>query len=144
MSKYLKDLNRMLADMWVAGKGGTVTIKDPSNVDGYFWVYSGANPVYGFRNCYIKQVQQAIKGAGWSTRHAQAMASGLRKQPIRMKAMDATNDLRTVFYFDGKGRSRYVQTESGMNTPAVLLYLAYRRYSNRLNRQINALIQEQP
>lgn len=30
---------------------------------------------------------------------------------------------------------------AGMNTPAVMLYLAYRRYSNRLNRQIKALRQ---
>lgn len=60
-----------------------------------------------------------------------------------VKAMDATNDLRTVFYLDGKGRSHYVQTEAGMNTPAIMLYLAYRRYSNRLNRQIEALQQRE-
>ena len=30
---------------------------------------------------------------------------------------------------------------AGWNTPAVMLYLAYRRYSNRLNRQIKALWQ---
>lgn len=141
MSKLLKDLNRVIADMWVRGYGGPVTLHTHTASGEYFYVYSGDLVADGFRSCYLDDVSAALKGAGWNTRHAQAMAAGLRKQPINMKAVDATNDLRTVFYFDGRGRSRYVRTEAGMNTPAVMLYLAYRRYSNRLNRQIDALRQ---
>ena len=141
MSKLLKDLNRVIADMWVAGKGGPITIDNPHPPKEYIWVYSGSELVYAYSKDRYKQLAAAIKGAGWNSKHAQAMAAGLRKHPIHMKAMDATNDLQTVFYLDGKGRSRYVQTEAGMNTPAVMLYLAYRRYSNRLNRQIEVLRQ---
>lgn len=104
-------------------------------------MYSRGYPVYAYSKYRYKALLAAIKGAGWNTRHAQAIAAGLRKQPIHKKAMDATNDLRTVYYLNGKGRIRYVQTEAGMNTPAVMLYLAYRRYSNRLNRQIAGLRQ---
>lgn len=141
MSKVLKELNRMIADMWVAGKGGRITIDNPYGAEEHIWVYSRGWPVYAYSKYRYKALLAAIKGAGWNTRHAQAMAAGLRKQPIYKKAVDATNDLRTVFYLDGEGRSRYVQTEAGMNTPAVMLYLAYRRYSNRLNRQIAGLRQ---
>lgn len=141
MSKVLKELNRMIADMWVAGKGGTITVDNPYSVHEHIWVYSRGYPVYAYSKYRYKALLAAIKGAGWNTRHAQAMAAGLRKQPIHKKALDATNGLQTVFYLDGKGRSRYVQTEAGMNTPAVMLYLAYRRYSNRLNRQIAGLRQ---
>ena len=141
MSKVLKELNRMIADMWVAGKGGRITIDNPYGAEEYIWVYSRGWPVYAYSKYRYKALLAAIKGAGWNTRHAQAMAAGLRKQPIYKKAVDAANDLRTVFYLDEEGRSRYVQTEAGMNTPAVMLYLAYRRYSNRLNRQIAGLRQ---
>lgn len=141
MNKVLKDLNRLIADMWVAGKGGPITFDNPRNSKAYIWVYSGSELVYAYNKGMYKRLVAAIKGAGWNTKHAQAMAAGLRKHPIHTKALDATNDLRVVFYFDGKGRSRYVQTEAGMNTPAVMLYLAYRRYSNRLNRQIETLRQ---
>lgn len=141
MSRILKDLNRMIADMWVAGKGGRITIDNPYSAEKYIWVYSRGWPVYAYSKYRYKALLAAIKGAGWNTKHAQAMAAGLRKHPIHKKAVDATNDLRTVYYLDRKGRSRYVQTEAGMNTPAVMLYLAYRRYSNRLNRQIAGLRQ---
>lgn len=141
MSKVLKELNRMIADMWVAGKGGRITIDNPYSTQDYIWVYSRGYPVYAYSKYRYKALLAAIKGAGWNTRHAQAIAAGLRKQPIRKKAMDATTDLKFIYYLDGIGRSRYVKTEAGMNTPAVMLYLAYRRYSNRLNRQIAGLRQ---
>ena len=138
MSKYLKDLNRMIADMWVTGLGGPIHCSTKSADSNYFTVFSGDRVVYTFRWCYREAVEAAIKGAGWHTRHARAMAAGLRKHPIHVKALDATNDLRTVFYFDGKGRARHVQTEAGMNTPAILLYLAYRRRTNRLKRALGS------
>lgn len=141
MSKDLKELNRMIADMWVAGKGGRITIDNPYSTQEYIWVYSRGWPVYAYSKYHYKSLLAAIKGAGWNTRHAQAIAAGLRKKPIHIKSLDATNDLRTVYYLDGEGRIRYVKTEAGMNTPAVMLYLAYRRYSNRLNRQIAGLRQ---
>lgn len=141
MSKVLKELNRMIADMWVAGKGGRITIDNPYSAQEYIWVYSRGYPVYAYSKYRYKALLAAIKGAGWNTRHAQAIAAGLRKKPIHIKSLDATNDLRTVYYLNRKGRICYVQTEAGMNTPAVMLYLAYRRYSNRLNRQIAGLRQ---
>lgn len=141
MSKVLKDLNHMIADMWVAGKGGRITIDNPYSAEEHIWVYSRGWPVYAYSKYRYKALLAAIKGAGWNTRHAQAMAAGLRKQPIHKKALDASNDLRAVYYLDGQGRIRYVQTEAGMNTPAVMLYLAYRRYSNRLNKYIAGLRQ---
>lgn len=143
MAKYLKNLNRLIADMWVAGNAGPITLHTRTASGEYFYVYSGDLMVDSFRTCYLEDVRAALKGAGWNTRHAQAMAAGLRKQPIHMKSVDATNDLRTVFYLNGKGRIRHVQIEAGMNTPAIMLYLAYRRYSNRLNRQIKSLQQRE-
>lgn len=142
MSKILKDLNRMIADMWVAGKGGKITIDNPYSAEEFIWVYSKGWPVHAYSKYRYKALLAAIKGAGWNTKHAQAMAAGLRKQSIRIKSIDATNDLRAVYYIDRNGRQRYVQTEAGMNTPAVMLYLAYRRHSNRLNRQIEGLRQK--
>jgi hypothetical protein len=139
MSKLLKDLNRMIADHWVAGEGGLVTVDNPHTTKEFIWVYSGSTPVYAYSKWRYRKLLAAIKGAGWNTRHAQAIAAGLQKHPIHIKAIDATSDLSIVIYFDKKGRAQHVRMEAGMNTPAVMLYLAYRRYSNRLNRQLKGL-----
>lgn len=144
MSKILKDLNRMLADHWVAGKGGLVTVDNPHTPKELIWVYSGTTPVYAFSKWRYRKLLAAIKGAGWNTRHAQAMAAGLRKHPIYIKAIDATSDLSIVTYLDKKGRSQHVRLEAGMNTPAIMLYLAYRRHSNRLNCQLESLKRYKP
>lgn len=144
MSKLLKDLNRMIADHWVMGHGGPVTIDNPIMAREYIWVYSGTTPVYAYSKWRYKQLLAALKGAGWNSRHAQAIAAGLRKHPTHIKSMDATSDLSIVTYFDKKGRAQHVRMEAGMNTPSVMLYLAYRRYSNRLNHQLKALGQQQP
>lgn len=139
MSRILKDLNRIIADMWVAGKAGVITCDNPNRARDYFWVYSGSELVYAFDKYRYKAVMAAIKGAGWNTKHAQAIGAGLRKHPIHIKAMDATSDLSIITYFDRKGRARHVQMEAGMNTPAVMLYLTYHRHSNRLNRRLGYL-----
>lgn len=144
MSKLLKDLNRIIADMWVAGKAGIISCDNPNRARAYIWVYSGSELVYAFDKYRYKAVMAAIKGAGWNTRHAQAIGAGLRKHPIHVKAMDATSDRSIVTYIDKRGHARHVRMEAGMNTPAVMLYLAYRRYSNRLNRQLESLKWHKP
>lgn len=139
MSKLLKDPNRLLADLWVSGYAGPIELHTHSASREYFFVYSGGILGDGFHLCYLDQVKAAIKGAGWNTRHAQAMAAGLRKHPIHIKALDATSDLSIVTYINKKGRAQHVRMEAGMNTPAVMLNLAYRRHSNRLNHQLKGL-----
>lgn len=144
MSKLLKDLNRIIADMWVAGKAGVITCDNPNRARDYIWVYSGSDLVYASNKHHYKAVMATIKGAGWNTRHAQAIGAGLRKHPIHVKAMDATSDRSIVTYIDKRGRARHVRMEAGMNTPAVMLYLAYRRHSNRLNHQLESLKRYKP